>query len=162
MTSLLNQSLRQQGSSQVSVSDLMQTRLWTIFDHQSLHEALELMVTKRISCLPVYNAQTRLVGIITLSDIAKICLKQQQSHFLIPSGMAYVLEQAPACLETPVKQVMRSRIISMDVNASLSDASQIMIQNRIRRLLILERGQLKGILSLNDILQAWPRVECLV
>jgi len=161
MTTLSN-SLHKNGSSRVSVADLMQTNIWTISDHQSLQEALELMVTKRISCLPVYNASARLVGMITLSDITKICLKQQQSHFLIKSGMAYVLEQAPASLEAPVKQAMRTRVNSLDINASLSEASQVMIQQRIRRLLILERGQLKGILSLNDILQAWPKVECLV
>lgn len=55
-----------------------------------------------------------------------------------------------------VKDFMRTKIISVPSNTSLYDARKIMVENKIKRLPIVDNGKLVGITSLNKIREASP------
>ncbi len=55
-----------------------------------------------------------------------------------------------------VKEFMRTKVISVPSNTSLYDARKIMIENKIKRLPIVDNGKLVGITSLNKIREAQP------
>jgi len=55
-----------------------------------------------------------------------------------------------------VKDFMRTKVISVPSNTSLYDARKIMVENKIKRLPIVDNGKLVGITSLNKIREASP------
>lgn len=58
-TSLLNKKIHQ----------IMSRRLITVQPETSLKQAIEVMVTSNVSCLPVVNAQNHLEGILSWRDL---------------------------------------------------------------------------------------------
>lgn len=55
-----------------------------------------------------------------------------------------------------VKDFMRTKVISVPSSTSLYDARKIMVENKIKRLPIVDNGKLVGITSLNRIREASP------
>lgn len=55
-----------------------------------------------------------------------------------------------------VKDFMQKKVISVPSNTSLYDARKIMVENKIKRLPIVDNGKLVGITSLNKIREATP------
>jgi len=55
-----------------------------------------------------------------------------------------------------VKTHMTSPVISINSDTSLSEAHKIMGDKKVRRLPVVEKGKLTGIVSLNDVLEAKP------
>lgn len=55
-----------------------------------------------------------------------------------------------------VKNHMTSPVFSVSSDTGLSDAYRIMTVNKIRRLPIVDKDKLVGIISLNDVLEARP------
>ena len=52
------------------VSDVMTTDIAYCFEHQEVEEAVSLMEARQIRRLPILNHDKRLVGIVSLADIA--------------------------------------------------------------------------------------------
>ncbi|MCB0229915.1 MAG: CBS domain-containing protein, partial [Anaerolineae bacterium] len=55
-----------------------------------------------------------------------------------------------------VKDWMTRRVITVDPRTSLPDAHKLMRTNNIRRLPVVERGRLVGIVTRSDIREASP------
>lgn len=55
-----------------------------------------------------------------------------------------------------VKDFMQTKVISVPSNTSLYDARKIMVENKIKRLPIVDNGKLVGVTSLNKIREASP------
>ena len=55
-----------------------------------------------------------------------------------------------------VKDHMTSPVVSISNDTSLSEAHKIMADKKVRRLPVVEKGKLIGIVSLNDVLEAKP------
>ncbi len=51
------------------VGSVMKSRVWTIPPDAPAAEAAEVLIAHKIGCLPVVNADGRLVGIVTDSDL---------------------------------------------------------------------------------------------
>jgi CBS domain-containing protein len=54
-------------------------------------------------------------------------------------------------LQMPIKKFMSSKVVTGEAEWSLEQAAEIMAKNQIRRLPILQEGQLVGIVSLGDV-----------
>lgn len=55
-----------------------------------------------------------------------------------------------------VKDFMQTKIISVPSSTSLYDARKIMVENKIKRLPVVDNGRLMGVTSLNKIREASP------
>lgn len=77
---LLRLITRRDLNEKVSVSDIMERDLVTIGPEQSCLEAIELMRSNRVSCLPVVEDDDRLVGIITERDFVPITARLLEDH----------------------------------------------------------------------------------
>lgn len=54
--------------------------------------------------------------------------------------------------DTPVKNIMISDIITIDISATIKDAMKKMVDNDIKHLLVKEKNEITGILSFTDFL----------
>jgi CBS domain-containing protein len=107
----------------------------TISADASLLEAVHKLGEKRIGALPVV-ADGRIVGIISERDVI---------YRLRDSG--------PEVLDWPVEKVMSSPAITADPGVEVLAALGLMTQRRIRHLPVVEGGQIRGIVSIGDLVK---------
>jgi CBS domain-containing protein len=123
------------------VSQLMGRNLATCRPQDSLHDAAGKMWEQDIGCLPVIDAEDRVIGIVTDRDICMAAYTQGRSlsAALVDSAMTH---QIFCCLPT----------------ARVEDAEAIMSAHRVRRVAVTDaRRHLLGVLSMNDIAREFAR-----
>lgn len=115
------------------VKDIMSKDLVTISKERSALEAAKIMTDKGVSSLIVLSGDQP-VGIVTERDfIKKICLKELQLS------------------EVPIEQIMSKIRTYATPDTSIEVAVQRMINNRIRRLPIIDDDKLVGIVTVTDL-----------
>ncbi|MBI5417467.1 CBS domain-containing protein [Candidatus Poribacteria bacterium] len=96
-------------------------------------EAANVMDQKVIGSVLV-EENNKLVGIVTERDIIrKIVARKQDAN------------------KTTIKEIMNSPIITIDAETSILDASNLIANNNIRRLVITENDKIVGIITANNI-----------
>ena len=107
----------------------------TIGADESLYDAVRRLGEKRIGALPVIE-NGQITGIMSEHDII-YCLR----------------EHGPEVLDWPVGRVMSSPAITADPTMDVLVALALMTQRRIRHLPVVEDGELKGIVSIGDLVK---------
>ena len=107
----------------------------TIAADASLFDVVERLGEKRIGALPVVEAG-RIVGIVSERDVI-YCLR----------------EHGREALDWQVERVMSSPAITADPDTDVLSALALMTERRIRHLPVLERGEIRGIVSIGDLVK---------
>lgn len=147
------------------VRDVMTLNVVTVSPQATLQEAVGLLVQNHVSGLPVVRGSL-VVGILSEKDIArvvlvKVGLSQLPSHLLAlvrefsPRRAGYTLDKIREVLaSTPVGQAMTDRPIVVAPDTPVDQAAQSMIEHRVHRLPVVDRGTLVGIVTREDITRA--------
>lgn len=107
----------------------------TIASDASVFDAVRKLGEKRIGALLV-TEQGGIAGIMSERDVV-YCLR----------------DHGPEVLESPVSRVMTAPAITVESSMSILSALSLMTQRRIRHLPVVEGGQLKGIVSIGDLVK---------
>jgi CBS domain-containing protein len=109
--------------------------VWSIASGATVFEAIELMAEKNVGALPVID-DGKLVGIISERDYTrKVILKGKSSR------------------DTPVREIMTSKLTTTVPDASVTECMRIMTEERVRHLPVIENGKMIGILSIGDLVR---------
>jgi len=92
-------------------------------------------VDKDIGSVAV-TRQGDVVGIVTERDILKKCCPDTR------------------CTIMKAGDVMTSPLITIDGDAAIGEAADLMADKNIRRLLVTEQGKIKGIITERDVMRA--------
>jgi CBS domain-containing protein len=110
--------------------------LYSVSSDQTVLDALKVMADKNIGALLVVDKGV-LTGIFSERDYArKIILKGRHSD------------------DTTIADVMTANVITIAPEQSLDDCMQIMSDKHIRHLPVMDKGELIGIISINDVVTA--------
>ncbi|MGA6922516.1 MAG: CBS domain-containing protein [Nitrososphaeraceae archaeon] len=116
-----------------TVRHVIRKKLETIGPSSTAQEAAKRMRSKKISSLVVIERGDAPVGIVTERDLVRqVCSKDIGSDSVL------------------IQEIMSSPIVTIDVNASIEQAADKMIQNKVRHLLIVEDGRIYGIITPSD------------
>lgn len=107
----------------------------TIAAEANVFDAIRILGEKRIGALPVLEGG-RLAGIISERDVI-YCLRDHGSEVLA----------------WPVGRVMSSPAITADSETSVLSALALMTKRRIRHLPVIEKGEIRGIVSIGDLVK---------
>lgn len=118
----------------MKVKDLMTNTVVKIDPEESVEVAARTLTHYNIGALPVCNTSGKLCGLVTDRDLVTRCL---------------ALNGDPA--KTTVRQVMTSQIISVPPDMDAEVAACLMGTKKVRRLPVMENGQLCGMVSLGDV-----------
>ncbi|HSW00693.1 MAG TPA: CBS domain-containing protein [Sedimentisphaerales bacterium] len=113
----------------------MKPGLLTVFPDAPISEAMDLIVRRRITGLPVVDEQMILLGIITEKDLLNYCLR------LFPP-------------DATVSVFMTTNVVAFDRDADLDLICECLIEKDFHRVPILDQGRLVGIISRSDILRS--------
>lgn len=120
------------------VSDIMTRSIVTIEIGKSVREAVDIMNKKEIGCL-VVTKEGDPVGIVTERDILKKIVVEGRD----PE-------------KTRIEEIMSHPLITGSPNMTLEEAAKLLVLRRIKKLPILEKGKLVGIITLFDIVRWEP------
>ena len=115
--------------------------LYSITQDRTVYEALVLMAEKNIGAVLVLE-DNELIGIFSERDYAR-----------------KVILQGRASRDTLIRDVMTSKVITVETDDKIEACMQIMSDKHIRHLPVNQRGTLVGIISINDIVSAIIREQ---
>jgi CBS domain-containing protein len=120
-------------SATTTVGQLMTERLETISPSDTAQEAAKKMRDKKVSSLVVTDVEDKPIGIVTERDLVRqVCTKVINSNDVI------------------VHRIMSSPLATIDANSSVEVAADIMIQNKVRHLLVVDENKVLGIITPSD------------
>jgi CBS domain-containing protein len=142
----------------MKVSDIMTRRVTSISPQATILEAIKLMLKHHISGLPVLDDKGKLVGIVTEGDFlrrSEIGTERARSRwidaFFGPSRAArdYVRSHG-----LKVQEVMTPDPVTVVGNATLDEVVGLMEDRHIKRLPVIGRGKVVGIVTRANLMQA--------
>jgi len=140
------------------VQAVMKAPVISVDPSTSVAEAAKLMLSLRISGLPVVQNDGTLVGMISEGDLlrrSELGTQRKRSwwleFFASPGKVADEYVQANA---RKVGEIMATNVVTTQRNASLEEVVELMGRHRIKRLPVLEDGKVVGIIARSDLLRA--------
>ena len=118
----------------MKLRDVMTNPVIRIHPDETVAVAARTLTHYNIGILPVCGNDGRVCGLVTDRDLVTRCLASGRS----PGN-------------TPVRDVMTTKIISAKPDMDASAAAGLMGREQIRRLPVLENGRLCGMVSLGDL-----------
>jgi signal-transduction protein with cAMP-binding, CBS, and nucleotidyltransferase domain len=113
----------------------MSTKLETIGRYESAKEAAKKMLDKNVSSLVVVDEQGQSIGIVTERDITRgVCIHD------VPSK------------EYKIHHLMTSPLSTIEPNLSVEMAANLMLQNKVRHLVVKEGDKTVGIVTATNFI----------
>jgi len=119
------------------VKDAMATPVVAVKYSSTLDDALEQMLRRHVSGLPIVDDDGRPVGIISEADIMRLYCE-------VPDGNV---------LYDRCETHMTPDPIAIEEKISLIVASEILLVSNVRRLLVVRHGKLVGVLARRDVVR---------
>jgi len=143
--------------------DLMTPRVITIGPDATVAEAARTMLENHISGLPVVDAAGKVVGIISEGDLLRrveLGTERHRSWWLgLVSGGTLPAEDFIKSHARKVADVMTTHVTTVDESASPEEVVRMMETRRIKRVPVVSRGALVGIISRANLLRALASVS---
>ena len=125
----------------LKAKDIMSQTVTTIRYDGTLLDAIQLLVCKEISGLPVVDERGKMIGIITEKDIL---------NFVFSGNLK----------NTRVADVMSREVVSFSPETSVDTIALAVGQNKFRRVPIVEGDKVVGIVSRRDIIRSALDLHC--
>ena len=136
----MNNNKNEKSHTSLIVQDYMNPNIITLDSYASVLDAAKEMANKKVSSLVIKTSFGNVIGILTERDIVNIIANGVPPDGIIASSL------------------MSSPIMSIHATMTMEEAARIMIQNKIRHLLVTkkEKGSvlestILGILSVSDL-----------
>jgi CBS domain-containing protein len=130
-------------STAFKVEDYMARQLVTVGPQTTAAEAIGLLLKHEISGMPVVDEQGTLLGVLSERDCLKPLVDAQ--YFELPT--------------TPVKELMSTNLRTVSPQCDIMEVAELFLNNRYRRVPVLDNGRLVGQISRRDILRAIREVH---
>ena len=115
------------------IRDIMEKNVVTLDQDSTVLEAARLLKEKKISFLVIMKNDEP-IGVVTESDFVR----------------KLVVEDKVAS-KTQLSEIMSYKFRSVTPSTEIEDAVQKMLNNKIRRLLVLDEGKLAGVVTQTDL-----------
>jgi len=132
------------GEVSLKVEDVMTTEVVTIDENAIVKEVADIMDQNEISCL-IAVRKGKALGIITERDLLK-----------------RVIVEAKNAKKTKVGEVMSSPLEVVASDTDLEEAVGLMFEKKIKKLPVVDKDRLVGLVSLTDIARFQPTIITLL
>ena len=105
----------------IVVRDLMRKNPYTVAESASIQDTARIMNDKKVSSLVILDEDNNPVGLVTERDLVrKVCIND------LPTN------------RVSNKEIMSSPLITIDSESSASTATDLMLKNNVRHLLVID------------------------
>lgn len=113
---------------------IMSSPVKVVHPSTTVREALTTMVKMGYSGLPV-EENGKIIGMVSKRDLEKVMLFDRRNR--------------------SIKQFLSTQIVTVNLDSDLRDIEDEMIKKNVGRVLVEEKGEIKGIISRSDLLRAY-------
>jgi CBS domain-containing protein len=146
----------------MKVREVMTSTVCSVTPETPLKEVAQLLVERRVSGVPVLDANGTVLGVVSEGDF----LDREASAGQRPRGPLWWTWAAGAdrrAIErmhaTTAGAAMTSPAVTIEANRPLSEAAAVMARAQINRLPVVDDGKLVGIVSRADVVRAFARTD---
>ncbi len=143
--------------SPLTAKDLMTPDVVTVPPETPVLAIAQLLADRGISAVPVLAADGAVLGIVTEADLIRRLAGHDQPMSLMRQLFADLDRMAEryACTHgATAADVMTVGAISVEPATPVGAIAELMEQKHIRRVLVVEQGRLRGVVSRADLLRA--------
>lgn len=144
--------------------DIMTRTVLTVQTDWTLPELARFLTDHSISGAPVTEADGRLVGVVSVTDVARAAgnattrwvepsTLYHHEGSLGPDDLNSLVVETPG--EMTVQQIMTPVVFQVDVNSSVAQVADTMVRGRIHRVFVVESGSVVGVISALDLLKGF-------
>jgi CBS domain-containing protein len=167
------------------VQEVMQKDVVTVTPDTPVRELLRRLVGAQISGVPVVTGEGEIVGVVSATDVVRLAAQESEipdrsitweplslpaeeydeesaaPFFLAPDDLRYPTDvEAESFPEgvfggSAVSDIMTPAVFTVEPSDTVENVAKFMLQGRIHRVLVVEEGQLKGIVTSFDMLRAF-------
>lgn len=143
----------------MKAKDIMTSPVLAVSPDTTVEEIAALLFERRISAVPVLE-NGRLVGILSEADLLRRheigtdCPEQSGSWWQRLLRRGDSMEEYIKSHARRARDVMTREVIAVTANTPLAEVADLLHARRIKRVPVLERGRLAGIVSRSDIVRA--------
>jgi len=130
-------------ASAFKAEDYMVKELVTVRPETDAYDAIGLLLKHRISGMPVVDEAGNLVGILSERDCLKTLLEAQYHN--LPTAL--------------VKDLMSTETTTITPDTDILKVADLFLNERFRRLPVVDKGRLVGQISRRDVLRAIQEVR---
>src|SRR3974377_668888 len=142
----------------MNAADVMVTNVITVGLCACLQDVAHLLLTNRISAVPVVDSDGKVVGIVSEGDLmrrAEAGTGRPRSWWLsLLTGKEGLAAQYVKEHSRKVADVMTRDVITATPDTPLQDIANILEKNSIKRVPIIKDGKMVGVVSRANLLQA--------
>lgn len=142
----------------MKAADIMVKEVVTVGPEALVKEIAALMLERRISGLPVVDGGGRILGVVSEGDLIR---RPEIETDRVKLGWLRLLLSDEARARDFVKhhgrtarEVMTQPAITVAADAPLAEIVRLMERHRVKRLPVVERGKLAGVVTRTDLLRA--------
>jgi CBS domain-containing protein len=144
--------------------DVMNPNVLAVRDDMSVTDLAEFLIDNEISGAPVEDAEGRLVGVVSLTDVAasftgrdQAVLDHSEPDFYLRGWEEKFNAEDLAGLrvadsEATVGEIMTPSIFAVEDEMPISKVAERMIHSHVHRLLVTRDRKVVGILTTSDLL----------
>lgn len=118
----------------MKLKDVMTRQVIRVSPTESVEVAARTLARYNIGFLPVCDHRNKLCGLVTDRDLVTRCMAASRS-----------------AAKTPVADVMTLQVTAADPEMDTGVAAHLMGRLQVRRLPVVEKGRLCGVVSLGDL-----------
>jgi CBS domain-containing protein len=146
----------------ITASDLMNPEVLTVQEDMTVRDLASFLIESEISGAPVADAEGRLVGVVSLVDIAAVTSGEGRQR---ADGSAFFgtswdegldeedVEDLPLDQDgLRVADIMTPQIFSVPEDATVSQIASLMLKGHLHRLLVTREDRAIGIITTSDLL----------
>ncbi|MCR9244332.1 MAG: CBS domain-containing protein [bacterium] len=144
---------------QLRAADIMRREVVTVRDSDTIGEVEVIIADAGVSGVPVVTVDGRIVGVISMRDLVNQHAAGDPEPLPLPTvdddGEDSLIEPSrPKSAEVRAADLMSPVIESTHPEVDLRTVARQMIDRNVHRVLVVEDGQLRGIISTFDLLRA--------
>jgi CBS domain-containing protein len=149
----------------ITAADLMNPRVLTVRVDLTVRELANVLVENEISGAPVEDRSGKLVGVVSLTDIAAALAEDDELEAESERGDFFLSEWEDDGMsreeieelgldeaELTVAEIMTPEVFTVREDTPVSEIAEAMIQNHVHRILVTREDRVVGIISTSDLL----------
>lgn len=154
----------------MKVKDVMNPNVVFCKPEDTVREAAKALKVNNISGAPVLEGR-KLVGIVSEADLLKLLVIPEKGNLWLPSPFEVIevpirellsWEDTKKMLSdvgsTKIEEMMTKDVRTISSEASVEEASELMIRHRINRLPVMENDHVVGIVTRGDIIEGLAKL----
>lgn len=154
----------------MKVKDVMNPDVVFCKPDDTVREAAKILKDNNISGAPVLD-DGQLVGIVSEGDLLELLVVPEKGDLWLPSPFEVIevpirellsWEETKKMLSdvgsTKVEEIMTKDVHTISSEASVEEASELMVRRRINRLPVMENDQVVGIVTRGDIIKGLAKL----